>query len=190
MGKPRVFLIDAYSFIFRAYHAMARQRPMSTRTGIPTAATYVFVNMLNKLRDDFHPEYLAAVFDLGGSVSREQQAATLKTVKKFDIKTQQFEEIEYKGYKANRAEMPPDLRQQVPYIRRALEAYRIPILSQHGVEADNIIGTLAHRAVEAGHPVYVVSSDKDMLQLVTVHICVLNPPKDNLVCDAAKVEEI
>ena len=61
--QKRLFLIDTYSFIFRAYHAMARQRPMSTKTGIPTAATYVFVNMLNKLRADFSPEYLAAVFE-------------------------------------------------------------------------------------------------------------------------------
>ena len=64
-GKGRIFLIDTMSFIFRAYHAMARQRPMSTKTGLPTAATFVFVNMLRKLRDDFSPEYLAAVFDVG-----------------------------------------------------------------------------------------------------------------------------
>ena len=70
-GTGRIFLIDAMSFIFRAYHAMARQRPMSTRTGIPTAATYVFVNMLRKLRDDFAPEYLAAVFDVAAPTFRD-----------------------------------------------------------------------------------------------------------------------
>jgi DNA polymerase-1 len=86
--------------------------------------------------------------------------------------------------------MPADLAQQVPYIRRALDAYRIPILQIEGFEADDVIGTLAKQAAEVGHPVFVVSSDKDMLQLVNEHICVLNPPKDNLVCDAAKVEEI
>src|SRR6202051_1338434 len=69
----RVYLIDTMSFIFRAYHAMARQRPMSTKTGVPTAATYVFVNMLRKLRDDFSPEYLAAVFDVGAPTIRNQQ---------------------------------------------------------------------------------------------------------------------
>jgi DNA polymerase-1 len=188
--KPRVFLIDAMSFIFRAYHAMARQRPMSTRTGIPTAATYVFVNMLNKLRDDFHPEYIAAVFDVAGPTFRDTEAAKVTAVRKFDIKTQQFTEIEYKGYKANRAEMPPDLAQQVPYIRRALEAFRIPILEHAGYEADDVIGTLARLASAESHPVFVVSSDKDMLQLVNDRICVLNPPKDNLICDRAKVEEI
>jgi DNA polymerase I len=185
-----VFLIDTMSFIFRAYHAMARQRPMSTRTGVPTAATYVFVNMLRKLREDFWPEYLAAVFDVAAPTFRDQQAGAITTVRKFDIKTQTFQEIQYHGYKANRTEMPGDLAQQLPYIRRALEGYRIPILQAEGYEADDVIGTLAKKAAAASYPVYVVSSDKDMLQLVDEKICVLNPPKDNLICDAQKVEEI
>ena len=178
------------SFIFRAYHAMARQRPMSTKSGLPTAAIYVFVNMLRKLRQDFAPEFLAAVFDVAGPTFRDEQAETVTTVRKFDIKTQTFAEVEYKGYKANRAAMPEDLAQQVPYIRRALEAYRIPILELARFEADDVIGTLARKATEASHPVYVVSSDKDMMQLVNDKVQILNPPKDNLICDAAKVEEI
>src|SRR3954464_10483506 len=131
----RIFLIDTMSFIFRAYHAMARQRGMSTKTGLPTAATYVFVNMLRKLRDDFSPEYLAAVFDVSAPTFRSQQAKDFTSVRRFDLKTQTFQEIEYHGYKANRKEMPGDLVQQVPYIRRALEAYRIPILELSGYEA-------------------------------------------------------
>jgi DNA polymerase-1 len=188
--KNRVFLIDTMSFIFRAYHAMARQRPMSTKTGLPTAAIYVFVNMLRKLRDDFAPAYLAAVFDVGGKTFRDEEAAAITTVKKFDLKTQTFQEIQYHGYKANRSEMPEDLVQQVPYIRQALEAYRIPILEQRGFEADDLIGTLARKAAAENYLVYVVSSDKDMLQLVNDKVLVLNPPKDNLIADAAKVEEI
>jgi DNA polymerase-1 len=186
----RVYLIDTMSFIFRAYHAMARQRSMSTKTGLPTAAIYVFVNMLRKLREDFCPEYLAAVFDVAGPTFRDEQADAVTSIKKFDIKTQTFMEVEYKGYKANRAAMPEDLVQQVPYIRRALEAYRIPILEVVRFEADDVIGTLARKAAEASHPVYVVSSDKDMMQLVNDKVQILNPPKDNLICDAAKVEEI
>jgi len=178
------------SFIFRAYHAMARQRPMSTKTGIPTAATFVFVNMLRKLRDDFSPEYLAAVFDVAAPTIRSQQAEAITTIRKFDIKTQTFKEAEYDGYKANRAEMPADLAQQIPYIRRALEGYRIPILQLAGYEADDVIGTLARKAAAESHSVFVVSSDKDMLQLVNDKVQVLNPPKDNLICDAAKVEEL
>ncbi len=178
------------SFIFRAYHAMARQRPMSTKTGVPTAATYVFVNMLRKLRVDFSPEYLAAVFDVGAPTIRNQQAEAITTIRKFDIKTQTFKEAQYGGYKANRAEMPGDLVQQIPYIRRALEGYRIPILQLEGYEADDVIGTLARKAAAESYPVFVVSSDKDMLQLVNDKVQVLNPPKDNLICDVAKVEEI
>ena len=189
-AEGRIFLIDTMSFIFRAYHAMARQRPMSTKSGLPTAAIYVFVNMLRKLREDFSPEFLAAVFDVAGPTFRDEQAETVTTVRKFDIKTQTFTEVEYKGYKANRAAMPEDLVQQVPYIRRALEAYRIPILEVARFEADDVIGTLARKAAEAAHAVYVVSSDKDMMQLVNDRVQILNPPKDNLICDAAKVEEI
>ncbi|MGE5053427.1 MAG: 5'-3' exonuclease, partial [Acidobacteriota bacterium] len=186
----RIFLIDTMSFIFRAYHAMARQRPMSSKTGLPTAAIYVFVNMLRKLRDDFSPQYLAAVFDVAGRTFRDEQADSVTSIRKFDIKTQTFTEIEYKGYKANRKEMPEDLAQQVPYIRRALEAYRIPMIGVTRFEADDVIGTLARKAADTGHPVYIVSSDKDMMQLVNDKVHILNPPKDNLICDAAKVEEI
>jgi DNA polymerase-1 len=182
--------MDTMSFIFRAYHAMARQRPMSTKKGVPTAATYVFVNMLRKLRADFNPEYLAAVFDVAGPTFRDEQAKAVTSVRKFDIKTQTFKDVDYLGYKAQRAEMPHDLAQQVPYIRRALEAYRIPILESRGFEADDVIGTLGRKAAAEGYQVFVVSSDKDMLQLVNDKICVLNPPKDNLICDADKVEEI
>src|SRR6202043_3332426 len=186
----RIFLMDAMSFIFRAYHAMARQRGMTTKTGLPTAATYVFVNMLRKLREDFSPEYLAAVFDVAAPTFRDQEAEAITKVRKFDLKTQTFQEIEYRGYKANRSEMPSELVQQVPYIRRALEAYRIPILELAGYEADDVIGTLARKAAAQSYLVYVVSSDKDMLQLVNDRILVLNPPKDNLICDEKKVEEI
>src|ERR1700733_8335435 len=149
--KPPIYLLDSMAFIFRAYHAMQRQRPMSTRTGIPTAATYVFVNMINKLRKDFSPHYLAAVYDLSGPVFRDERAREMKAVKKFNIKTQQFEEIDYLGYKANRTEMPPDLAQQLPFIRRALDAFRIPILSYEGFEADDVIGTLSCKLSALGH---------------------------------------
>ena len=189
-SKGHIYLIDAMSFIFRAYHAMARQRPMSTKTGIPTSATYVFVNMLRKLRADFAPQYLAAVFDVSAPTFRDEQANEITSLRKFDSKTQTYVDTAYGGYKANRSAMPDDLAQQVPYIRRALDAYRIPILEMPGFEADDVIGTLAQKAADSGYSVFVVSSDKDMMQLVNEHVCVLNPPKDNLICDAAKVEEI
>ena len=94
------------SFIFRAYHAMQAQRPMSTKTGIPTSATFVFVNMLRKLRADFSPQYLAAVFDVAAPTFRDTQAAAMPALRKYDSKTQTYIDVEYGGYKANRAAMP------------------------------------------------------------------------------------
>jgi len=188
-AKPPVFLLDTMSFIFRAYHAMQRSRPMSTRGGLPTAAIYVFVNMIKKLRQDFAPQYFAAVFDLSGEVFRDERARTMGPLRKWNSKTQSFDEVSYEGYKANRAAMPEDLRRQIPYIRRALEALRIPILEAEGFEADDVIGTLAREAAEREHEVFVVSGDKDMMQLVTPRVKILNPQKDNLILDPAKVTE-
>jgi DNA polymerase-1 len=178
------------SFIFRAYHAMQRSRPMSTRSGLPTAATYVFVNMIKKLRQDFSPQYFAAVFDVSGKVFRDDRAKEIGSLRKWNAKTQCFDEIGYEGYKAKREAMPEDLVRQIPYIRRSLEVFRIPILEAEGFEADDVIGTLSCRASERGHDVFIVSGDKDMMQLVNERVKVLNPQKDNLVLDAAKVEEV
>ena len=188
-AKPPVFLLDTMSFIFRAYHAMQRSRPMSTRGGLPTAAIYVFVNMIKKLRQDFSPLYFAAVFDVSGEVFRDERARTMGPLRKWNGKTQSFDEVSYEGYKANRAAMPEDLRRQIPYIRRALEALHIPILEAEGFEADDVIGTLARKAALEQHEVFIVSGDKDMMQLVTPQVKILNPQKDNLVLDPAKVFE-
>jgi DNA polymerase I len=168
--QPRFFLIDTFGFIFRAYHARARSGapPMRTSTGISTEAVYIFNNMLRKLSKQFDPPYIAAVFESSVPTHRVQ---------------------EFAQYKANRTEMPPDLAEQIPYVRRVLEAMRIPILQYPGFEADDVIGTLARRAEEAGCEVVIVSSDKDMLQLVTSHISMLNPAKDDEWYDPAKVKE-
>jgi DNA polymerase-1 len=188
--KPPVFLLDTMGFIFRAYHAMQRSRPMSTRGGLPTAAIYVFVNMIAKLRQDFAPRYFAAVFDMSGEVFRDERARSMGPLRKWNSKTQSFDEVSYEGYKANRESMPEDLRRQIPYIRRALEALRIPILEAEGFEADDVIGTLAREAAEQEHEVFIVSGDKDMMQLVTPTVKILNPQKDNLILDPAKVTEV
>src|SRR6202042_2360272 len=123
-----------------------------------------------------------------GPVFRDERAREMKAVRKFNIKTQQFDEIDYLGYKANRTEMPADLTQQLPFIRRALEAFRGPILDYEGFEADDVIGTLSCKLSALGHKVYVVSSDKDMMQLVNEDVVILNPTKDNLILDRAGVE--
>jgi len=168
--QPRLFLIDSFGFIFRAYHARARTAapPMRTSAGLSTEAAYIFNNMLRKLAKSYAPEYIAAVFESGAPVARM---------------------AEFAEYKANRAEMPDDLREQIPHIRRILEAMRIPILEYAGFEADDVIGAIARRAEQAGIEVVIVSSDKDMMQIVSERVSMLNPAKDDEWYDPAKVKE-
>ncbi len=170
MPRPRIFLIDSFGFIFRAYHARARSGapPMRTATGLSTEAVYIFTNMLRKLAKTYKPEYMAAVFESIGPTLREQ---------------------EFAEYKANRTAMPEDLVEQIPYVRKVLDGMRVPILQFAGYEADDVIATLARRAESAGYEVAIVSSDKDLLQLVTERVSMLNPAKDDLWYDPAKVEE-
>jgi DNA polymerase-1 len=165
----RLFLIDAFGFIFRAYHARARSGapPMRTSTGLSTEAVYIFNSMLRKLAKQYDPPYIAAVFESGEPTHRLQ---------------------EFPEYKANRAETPADLVEQIPYVRRALEAMRISVLEYPGFEADDVIGAIARRAEGEGFEVVVVSSDKDMLQLVNERVSMLNPAKDDEWYDPGKVK--
>ncbi|MFM2125113.1 MAG: hypothetical protein RL328_1564 [Acidobacteriota bacterium] len=167
---PRLFLIDSFGFIFRAYHARARSGapPMRTAGGFSTEAVYIFHNMVRKLVNQFQPTHIAAIFESEGPTFRDEA---------------------FEAYKANRTETPPDLLEQIPWIRKTLEAMRIPVLEYPGFEADDVIGTLARRAVEVGFEVAIVSSDKDMLQLVNHHVQMLNPMKNDQWYDAAEVEK-
>ncbi len=170
MPAPRLFLIDTYGFIFRAYHARARTNapPMRTSTGLSTEVVYIFNSMLRKLAKTFKPEFMAAIFESLGKTHRDELFAE---------------------YKANRAETPPDLIEQVPYVTRLLEGLRIPIIQYAGFEADDVIGTLSKKASDAGFEVVIVSSDKDMLQLVNERVSMLNPAKDDAWYDPPKVKE-
>ena len=141
---------------------------MRTSTGQSTEAVYIFNNMLRKLAKSYAPEFIAAVFESGAPVARM---------------------AEFAEYKANRTEMPPDLGEQIPSIRRILDAMRIPILAYEGFEADDVIGAIARRAEEAGTQVVIVSSDKDMMQIVSDRVSMLNPAKDDEWYDPAKVKE-
>jgi len=138
---------------------------MRTTTGLSTEAVYIFHNMVRKLRTSYKPDYIAAVFESG------------KT----------FREAQFAEYKANRTEMPPDLRDQIPYIRRTLEAMRIPILAYPGFEADDVIGAIAARTSEQAD-VVIVSSDKDMLQLVNDRVHMYNPVKEDRWYDPQEAE--
>ncbi|MFN0105971.1 MAG: DNA polymerase I [Bryobacteraceae bacterium] len=166
----RLFLIDTFGFIFRAFHARARTGapPMRTSTGISTEAVFILHNMVKKLRQTYAPEYLAAVYESLGPSFRSE---------------------EFTEYKANRTETPPELLEQIPLVKRLLQAMRIPVLEYERYEADDVIGTLAVQSRKAGLEAVIVSSDKDMLQLVGGGVTMLNPAKDDAVYDRDGVKE-
>ncbi len=142
MATPRLFLIDASGYVYRAFHALPA---LNTTRGLPTNATLGFANMLAKLLREEKAEILAVVFDAPGETFRD------------DL---------YAAYKDNRAPMPDDLRPQIPYIRKLVAALRLPTIQVAGVEADDVIGTLACRAAAQGLETVIVTGDKDMWQLV------------------------
>src|SRR5579863_6693285 len=170
-AAKKIFLVDAMGFIFRAYFApMAR---LNSPQGIPTKVPYLFSNMLRKLAKEHSPDYLAVVFDTREPTFRD---------KLFD------------KYKAQRPPMPDELAVQLPYVRRMCEAMQLPILEFDGFEADDVMGALAKQGNQAGLEVFLVTGDKDMMQLVGGKVRVLRPGagpnKTDLVVDEAKVEEL
>ena len=138
-------------------------------SGVPTNVPYLFANMIRKLVKDWKPDYLGVVFDVAAPTFRDKLFA---------------------DYKAQRPPMPEDLSVQVPYVRRYCEAMKLPILEYPGYEADDVIAALARQAEKKNLEVFIVTSDKDLLQLVGGRVRVLNPSKGDLVIDEKKVEEI
>jgi DNA polymerase-1 len=149
-----LYLIDGSSYIYRAYYAI---RHLSSPSGHPTNAIYGFIQMLLKLIKDHDPKHLAVVFDAGRITFRTGL---------------------YPEYKANRAAMPDDLRQQVGPIREVVRAFNIPVLELEGFEADDIIGALAARYSAQNSRVVVVTGDKDLMQIVTENVTLLDTMKD------------
>jgi DNA polymerase-1 len=162
---PRLFLIDGNSQMYRAYHAI---RGLTGPDGRSTNAVYGFVTMLRKLITDHAPDHIAASFDLAGPTFRDDLSA---------------------DYKAHRAPMPPDLVDQVPLVHEACAAMGVPVLNLGGVEADDVIGTLAAQARAAGFEVALVTGDKDFFQLVTDGVRVFNPRDEGTWYDSAGVVE-
>ncbi|MXW00025.1 MAG: DNA polymerase I [Holophagales bacterium] len=160
----RLYLIDGYSTIFRAFYAI---RGLSTSTGEPTNAIYGFINILRKLLREEEPPLLGIALDVGRATVRTEA---------------------YAEYKANRAPMPEDLKAQMPAIRRAIEAFRIPILELERYEADDVIGTLGRKAQDAGYEVTIVSADKDLFQLVGDRVSLLHTGREKTY-DPALVEQ-
>lgn len=151
---PTLYLIDGSSYIFRAFYAV---RPLSNSKGLPTNALYGFTQMIMRLLKDEHPTHLAIIFDSKEPTEREEI---------------------YPEYKANRSEPPDDLVPQFPYFRQITEALDIHTILQPGVEADDIIGTMAHAHEAAGGDVVIVTGDKDFMQMVSKHVTLLDTMKE------------
>lgn len=168
---PRIYLIDGSSQMYRAFHAPIRTAEggfLRNAQGRPTNAVYIFVTMLRKLLNEHRPEFIAASFDLPGRTFRDELAA---------------------DYKANRAPMPDELAEQIPMVHEACEALGVPILTSERYEADDVIGTLAEKALAAGFEVALVTGDKDFFQLVRPGISVYNPRDEGTWYDASGVKE-
>jgi DNA polymerase-1 len=162
--RARLYLIDGYSNIFRAFYAI---RSLSTSRGESTNAVYGFINMLRKLLREDNPELVGIALDVGGESVRKAK---------------------FESYKANRTAMPEELAAQLPQIRRAISAYRIPILEYPGYEADDVLGTLACQAAVTGYDVVLVSADKDLMQLVEPRVSLFHTGRNKLY-GPAEVEE-
>jgi len=147
-------IIDASSFIFRAYYAV---RFLSNSQGLPTNAVFGFANMILKVLDDLDPSHIAVVYDTKYPTFRKEM---------------------YPEYKANRKAMPDDLIPQMPYIKKFVEHFGLPMFEKRGFEADDIIAALAHFARKKQEKVCIVSSDKDLMQLVNSHTYMFDTMKD------------
>jgi DNA polymerase-1 len=154
--KEILYLIDGSSYIYRAYYAI---RHLSSPKGFPTNALYGFTQMLLKVLKDRKPDHVAVVFDLGRQTFRTEL---------------------YPEYKANRSAMPDDLVPQIAPIKEMVRAFNIPVLEKQGFEADDIIGTIARECEKAGMAVVVVTGDKDLMQIVTANVTLLDTMKDQV----------
>ena len=165
MKKKKLFLIDGNSYCYRAYYAIKELR---NSKGQPTNAIYGFVLMLKKLMSSQSPDYMAVAFDLKGPTFRHKK---------------------FKEYKIKRKPMPDDLVSQMPLIKDMVRAYNIPIFEKEGFEADDVLATIAKKAAKKDIEVYIVTGDKDILQLIDENIKVCSTHKEGLVYDKENVKE-
>ncbi len=164
MASQRIFLIDGTAFCYRAFYAI---RNLNTSDGRPTNAVYGFAMMLQSLRQKEQPDGLAVAFDVGKPTFRHQR---------------------FEQYKVQRKPMPDPLIAQLPLVKRLLSAYCIPVFEREGYEGEDVLATIAKRIAGQGVEVFLVTGDKDALQLVNTHIKVYNPHKEETVLDAASVQ--
>lgn len=164
MSRDCIYIIDTFSLMFQVFHAIP---PMTGTQGQPTNAVFGFTRDIFAIRDR-KPKYLVCAFDSPGPGKRDEI---------------------YEKYKANRAEMPEDLRPQIPLIKQLLEAFRIPILEMAGWEADDVIATVTAQAAARGLDVVIVSSDKDARQLLSPQVRMLNCRKNTFLDEAGLMED-
>ena len=153
--KKKLFLLDAYALIYRAFFALSKN-PRMNSTGVNTSAIMGFLNSLYEILQKEKPTHIGVAFDVSGTAQRQ---------------------AEYSEYKANREKMPDDLRESIPYIIRLIEAFNIPVYGVEGYEADDVIGTLSKKAEQQGFTTYMMTPDKDFGQLVTDKILLYKPAK-------------
>ena len=163
-SSKTLYIIDGTAYIYRGFYAMP---PLSNSKGLPTNAILSFFNMLRKFINEINPEHIAVAFDR---------------------KEETFRHDEYEYYKANRAEMPDKLIPQIPYIKKIVEVMNIKIFEKAGFEADDLIATAAKKAEAQGYDVVIVSSDKDLMQMVGDKIKMFDP-MHNRWFDAEAVEK-
>ncbi|MFI5150379.1 MAG: DNA polymerase I [Bacteroidia bacterium] len=166
--KKKLFLLDAFALIYRAYFAFQKV-PRVTSKGLNTSAVFGFTLTLLDLIKKENPSHMAVVFDTPEPTARH---------------------TEFEAYKANREEMPEDLSIAIPYIIRLVEAFNIPVVKLPGFEADDVIGTLAKRAEKQGYTTYMVTPDKDFGQLVSEHIYIYKPARSGNEVEIMGVEEV
>jgi DNA polymerase I len=166
--QKKLFLLDAYALIFRAYYALIRN-PRITSKGRNTNAQFGFTNTLVDLLNNQKPTHMAVCFDTAAPTERH---------------------TDFANYKANRQETPEDIRAAVPDIIRIIEAMNIPVIGIDGYEADDVIGALAKQAEQAGYDVYMVTPDKDYGQLVTEHIKIYKPPYQGSIYEILGPKEV
>ena len=166
-AKKRVFLVDGNSYLYRAFYATPH---LSNSRGIPTNAVYAFISMIKKLMNTESPDILVIIFD---------------------SKAPSFREAISKEYKAQRPPMPGNLVTQIPYVKRIIEAMGLPMLEKEGFEADDVIGTIVEHL--KGHydmATYIVTSDKDMMQLVSDRVFIYDTMKNQLIGEKEVLEKL
>ena len=154
-SEKKLFLLDAYALIYRAFFALSKNPRMNSK-GVNTSAVMGFLNSLYEILQKEKPTHIGVAFDVAGTAQRQ---------------------AEYSEYKANREKMPDDLRDSIPYIIRLIEAFNIPVYGVEGYEADDVIGTLSKKAEQQGFITYMMTPDKDFGQLVTDKILLYKPAK-------------